>query len=61
MSSRDRRENDQSEVAIGAKALQAILRIVDIERGHLPEELGAGGRHAEQEDDLGAGKHARQW
>ena len=53
-------EYDQSEVAIGSKAPQAILRVVDIERGHLPEEMGTGGGHAKEEDDLGAGERVRR-
>ena len=50
------REYDQSKVPIRSKAPQAILRIVDIERGHLPEEMGTRGRHAKEEHDLGAGQ-----
>src|SRR4249919_3014342 len=52
----DGREHDQPEIAVRPEAAQAILRIVDIERGHLPEEMGAGSGHAKQEHDLGAGQ-----
>ena len=52
------REHDQAEVAVGAEAPQAILRVVDIERRHLPGEMGTGGAHADEEHDLGVGKQS---
>src|SRR6516164_8532593 len=52
----DRGEHDQPELAVRPEASQAIVRIVDIERGHLPEELGGGRPHAKQEYNLGARK-----
>ena len=52
----DGREYDQPEIAVRPEALQAIVRIIDIERGHLPEEMGTRSRHAKKEHDLGPGQ-----
>src|SRR3974377_3565 len=50
----DGREDDQPEITVRPEPSQAIVRVVDVERGHLPEEMGTGSAHAKEEHDSGA-------